>query len=533
MTKPRQAETSQTLRGQVASAGFAMAPVLIIAHDRPTTAETGDPAQERDRFLTALEIAKGELATLMAKLDDDDAADLVEFQIAMLEDDTLTDPVTTAIAGGAPALTAWHAEMDPMIADYRASSDAYFRGRASDLVDVRDRVAAAVSGTVIQQIPAGRIVIADDLSPSRFLDTDWTGSGIALTGGSPTSHVAMLARARAVPMLIGVTAPPDAISGPVLFDAHAGTVTIAPAQGDIAAFQDAQAAAGAQASGDAEYLSGPAQTADGRPIQVTINVAGPDDLAAVDPAHCDGIGLVRTELLFAHAIPDEDTQLAAYRRIVAWAGGRPVTFRTLDAGADKPIPGITIDGETNPFLGVRGIRLSLRHAVMFKTQLRALCRAAVDGPVKIMIPMVTIPAEMDAVRRLLAEAQAELAASRTPSAPCLVGMMVEVPAAAIAIADFDADFYSIGSNDLVQYVMAAGRDNANLTALTQGLPQPVRELIARVAGHAREIGREASICGDIAGDPACVPDLLACGLTTLSVAPPALARTKAAIAKSR
>ena len=206
---------------------------------------------------------------------------------------------------------------------------------------------------------------------------------------------------------------------------------------------------------DADAATRPAATLQGERVQVLLNVSTLEELDSIDPAICDGIGLVRTELLFAHGPPDESTQIAFYRRLLAWAGGRPVVIRTLDAGGDKPIAGVTIDGESNPFLGVRGVRLSLAAPQLFKVQLRALLAAAVAGDLRIMLPMITAPAEVTQVRALLAQAAAELAAEHRPHAVPPLGIMVEVPAAALALEAFDIDFASIGSNDLLQYTMAA------------------------------------------------------------------------------
>ncbi len=232
-------------------------------------------------------------------------------------------------------------------------------------------------------------------------------------------------------------------------------------------------------------------------------------------------------------MPDEETQLAAYRRILAWAEGRPVTVRTLDAGGDKPIRGVTADGETNPFLGVRGVRLSFTRPALFRTQLRALARAAAHGPLKVMVPMVTVPSEVERVRALLAEVIAGLAADGVAHAVPELGMMVEVPAAALTAGSFAVDFYSIGSNDLVQYATACARDNPALIALADPANPAILELIGRTVEAGRRRGVEVSLCGDMASEPAMVPLLLERGLRTLSVAPAQIGRVKLAIAAWR
>jgi len=213
-----------------------------------------------------------------------------------------------------------------------------------------------------------------------------------------------------------------------------------------------------------------------------------------------------------------------------WARGRPVTIRTLDAGGDKPIPGLTPDGESNPFLGLRGLRLSLARPDVFRVQLRALARAAAEGDLKVMLPMVTRPQELEATRALFRKAVSELVAAGIPAGMPKLGMMVEVPSAALNIAAFDADFYSIGSNDLVQYVTAAGRDCESVRELYDPLEPGVLELIHRVVQHGKLTGREVSLCGDMASDPRYLPALLDTGLRAISVAPARLAGAKAQIA---
>lgn len=528
--------------GSAAAGGFAAGPIFC-DDARPEGARGPgggqggpgrDPGRERARLEAAIGEASDALGALLEGLGEDDAAaGMVEFQLAMLEDEALTGPAFEAIEKGEDAATAWRAVMDLALADYVSAEDPYFRARAADLADMRERVCRALEGGGAQRIPKGAIFVGRDLPPSRFLETDWQGGGIALFAGSANSHVAMLARARGVPMLIGLEAAADAdLQGFATLDGAGGVLTLNPSRAETERFEARRREALAVEQRALAYLDKPAVTKAGETVRVMINVADPVDLESVDPAHCDGIGLVRTEFLF-HAtsgLPDEEIQFAYYRKIVRWADGRPVTLRTLDAGGDKPIAGLTIDGESNPFLGVRGLRLSLRRPEVFKVQLRAMLRAAALGPVKIMLPMVTAPEELSAARALLEEARRELTGEGVAIGASALGMMVEVPSAAIAVEEFDAGFYSIGSNDLVQYVTASGRDVAGLEALARPDCTAVLRLIAGVVRHGRESGREVSLCGDAGGDPAVLPGLLDAGLRVLSVAPSALARTKAAIA---
>lgn len=523
------------LSGEVASRGLAAGPLhrLAPASRETATRAASNPDDEADRLRTSVAAASGDVAALLTRVEDDEAAGILEFQIAMLEDDEFTGPALSAVAGGAPAPEAWQTHLDDCIADYKSAEDAYFRARAADLRDLRDRVLRHLGGEGGIAIPPGSILLADDLVPSLFLETDWSGGGIVLSGGSAAGHVAILARARGIPMLIGVDGATPLSGTEAILDAETGVLTIDPTPEDRLSFEERVRDADAEATRYAAFRDRPAVTADGEPVQVMINIAADGELDTLDPAHCDGIGLVRTEFLFDRGVPGEDRQYSVYRRIVEWAGGLPVTLRMLDAGGDKPVPGMTIGQESNPFLGVRGLRLLLRYPDVLRTQLNAMLRAAAHGPVKIMFPMITIADEMDEARRQVEAARAELAGRDVPAGPAAVGMMVEVPAAAVTIDSFDADFFSIGSNDLVQYVMACGRDNRSLGHLARADAPAVLKLIEQVVQHGDRAGREVSLCGDAGSDPDLVGTLLSLGLRTISVAPAALGRVKAAIAGHR
>jgi phosphotransferase system enzyme I (PtsI) len=524
------------LIGRAASPGLAIGPVTMLTVPVARRAASDDPALEAAALRVAIEGARAELAEQI-KANQGEVADILEFQVAMLEDDTLADAAYGVISEGVAADHAWRLALNVEIADYCAAEDEYFRARAADLVDIRDRVLSHMSGVdTVAKITSGSIVTADDITPSAFLTADWShGGAIALAGGSPSSHVAMLARARGAPMVVGLgplswTGPPPSLA---LVDGDEGIVVFDPEPETRRLFERRLATANAaDAAADVGRLK-PAVTADGRRIAVLLNVAAPEDLAGLDPAICDGIGLVRTEFLFeaSHGLPDEDTQYAVYRRILDWADGRPVTIRTLDAGGDKPIAGLTLDGERNPFLGLRGIRLSLERPEVFRVQLRALSRAAVHGTLKVMLPMITVPSELDRASAML---DAEFTALRTEGVVCarpLLGIMVEVPAAALRAEDFPAAFYSIGSNDLTQYTMAAARDSGAVADLNDTGNPAVVALIERTVEAGRKRGVEVSLCGDAAADTRLLTALLTTGLTTLSVPPIAVARLKAAIAK--
>jgi phosphotransferase system enzyme I (PtsI) len=316
-----------------------------------------------------------------------------------------------------------------------------------------------------------------------------------------------------------------------VLDAEQGRLILEPTEQTLAQARERIDERAAQRAEQARFLDRPAVSADGQRVHVMVNVDDPALLDGLDPAHCDGIGLTRTEFLFqGTALPDEEQQYRVYRKLVDWAAGRPVIVRTLDAGGDKPIEGLTIEGERNPFLGLRGLRLSLARPDVFGVQLRALARAAAAGDLKIMLPMVSVPDEFLAASRLLEEVVQELEAAGIEAARPALGMMVEVPAAALTAASFAANFYSIGSNDLIQYLLAASRDDPNVAALYDPANPAVHELIRRVVEVAAARGVEVSLCGDMASDPAHLPALLSSGLRRISVTPAQLAPVKAAIA---
>jgi len=530
------ARTTVCLRGICASPGLARGPLVRLDEGAQTgTAVPATGPSDPTRLREAIDSACAELAALMQRASDEDAQAMLAFQVAMLKDPVLSEAAFAAISAQVPPEQAWRDAMELHVREYESADDLYFRARASDLRDMRDRVSRVLSGAAPIPVAPGSIVVATDLPPSRFLEMGWEGGGIALTEGSVKSHVAMLARARGVPMLIGLEPATLDGHGEALLDADNGMLITSPDAATVAGFAARQQTLRSGRLGAEAHRGLPAVTASGERVQVQINVADVAELANLDPAWCDGVGLVRTELFLRskHDLMDEARQYKAYCRITRWAQGRPVTVRLLDAGADKPIEGYTVDAESNPFLGVRGVRLSLLHRQVLSTQLRALARAAALQPLQIMVPMVTSPRELDQVRQMLDSTVESLRKEGLECGRPALGMMVEVPAAALTCDLFQADFFSIGSNDLIQYVTACSRDSRPLAGLQDPLQPAVLRIMRKVVKYADTHGIPVSLCGDMASDPRCIPALLGIGLRSLSVAPAALAAVKAAVAGFR
>lgn len=516
--------------GIAVSRGYAEGHLHLLPAGVTAYRASGSPDREADVLKRTISEAAEQVAALIATSDAEGGA-ILDFQLAMMEDPALAEPAFAAIVAGTDAASAWTAALDRQAAGFAHAESEYFRGRSADIHDIRQRVMRLLTGATNGKLPPGAVLYGEEITPSQFLSADWSqGGGIVVERGSATSHVAMLARSRGVPMLVGVTNVTCESEAPALVDAEAGRLTLWPTLEAIATARRAAAKVGSTQAGAALAALRPAVTADGTQISVHLNVNSASDLGGLGPEHCDGIGLMRTEFLFAEGPPDEETQYRAYRSVLEWAEGKPVIIRTLDAGGDKPVPGLTM-AEANPFLGRRGIRLSLARPDIFRTQIRALLRAALAGNLRVMLPMVSVPAELRAAREMLEEEAGGLTGSGVAHATPPLGIMVEVPAVALVPEAFaDAAFFSIGSNDLTQYVMAAGRDNGTVAALADVTNPAVLRLIETVSRFGAERGIPVSLCGDAGGDPAAIPHLLRAGIRSLSVAPAQLATTKLAIA---
>lgn len=525
--------SARSFQGTIASRGYAEGDLFSLSVELGAYQASADVGTETARLRAAREAAVTEIAELIAQAETE-AAEILEFQLAMLEDEALSEPALAAIDGGQDASVAWQAALEAEIGNYLASDNEYFRARAADLRDIMQRVLRTLTGADEIAPPPGAILYGDDITPTEFLARDWTrGGAVVLRQGSAASHVAMLARARGVPMLVGVGDLDGANGDAALVDAESGMLTLSPDGATLAQFRFAATESRLRREEAAAIAHRPAATADGTPVKVLVNVASPDDVDAIDIATCDGVGLMRTEFLYAEGLPNEETQFAAYRRVVEWARGKPVVIRTVDAGGDKPVPGFTVE-ESNPFLGLRGIRLALAKPEIFRIQVRALLRASFLGNVSVMLPMVSLDSEYRAALDLFREESEGLTAANVPHIIPPLGIMVEVPATAISPELLsDAAFFSIGSNDLTQYVMAAGRDNGAVAGLNDVTHPSVIALIRNVVRYGQMNKIPVSLCGDAGGDPAAIPALLNAGLRSVSVVPAQLPLAKLKIATVR
>jgi phosphoenolpyruvate-protein phosphotransferase (PTS system enzyme I) len=478
-------------------------------------------------------VAVVELTTLLEKCDGE-AADVIGFQIAMLEDEELIAPCWHIISNGAPADGAWRMAIDAQIDNFKSSDDEYFRARMADLEDMKSRVLRCLSGGGLSAVPAGAVLMGEDVSPSIFLSHDWSeGGAIVVSGGSTTSHVAMLARSRGIPMVVRVAQMPETAPAHILIDGTIGEVICDPDQKIVSEFQTRATTFAERQKTNEAYRLKPALRKDGSRIQVLVNIADPSEVDHIDIASCDGVGLMRSEFLFRDGapLPGEEQQYRAYRKVLQWAGKKPVIIRTLDIGGDKPIAGLTPIGESNPFLGLRGVRLTLARPDVFRVQLRALARAAVHGHLMVMLPMITVPDEISQSAALLDGVIVDLSAAGMACARPNLGIMAEVPAVAIVPEHFkEAAFFSIGSNDLTQYTLATSRDDAHVAALNDPSHPAVLRLIEGLVRYGAASGVSISLCGDMASDPRHVVRLLQLGLKNISVAPSMIAEIKKTIA---
>lgn len=508
---------------------------------------THTPEGERARFAAARAAAMAELARLAdeARRDvGDEAAQIFATHAMIADDPDFTDLVDARLAVGERAEQAVIGAADELAARFRAMEDDYLRARAADFADIAARLCDGLSDAspradVLPEGDEPLIIAARDLTPSRTIRLDRARiAGFVTAGGSPGSHTAILARSLGIPALVGVgeVGLASLDGARVLLDAASGCMIVDPDPTALAAHAARESARAEAEVARAAMVALPAETQSGRQIRLYANIGHPREAAQAVELGAGGVGLFRSEFLYLDRAtpPDEEEQAEAYRAAAIALGERPLIIRTLDIGADKRADCVDLPPEENPALGLRAIRLCLRRRDLFRDQLRAICRVAGERPgqVGVMFPMIALPRELAEAREALAAAQAELAADGVAiDAQLSVGMMIETPAAALCAEAFApmVDFFSVGSNDLAQYTLAADRLNAAVADLTAGLPAAVARLIAHAAEAIHAQGGWIGLCGELAADRALTGELLALGLDELSVAPAHLGRIKEAI----
>jgi phosphoenolpyruvate-protein phosphotransferase/dihydroxyacetone kinase phosphotransfer subunit len=526
------------LRGVAASAGIAIGPARPLRPREPPVEDGpgGTPAEERARLEAARAEVRTDLEETRAAVTARAGAAEAEIFTAhalLLDDAAIVEPALRRIDEGEPAGRAWRAASLEAASAFRALDDPYLRERAVDVEDVSSRVLARLAGVPPGAVlDAPGIVVADELTPREAAGLDPADAwAIATARGGATAHAAILARALGIPAVVGLGGSLLAVAAdtPLVVDGDAGVIHVDPDPGTIAEHERRREAADADRRAALALAAEPGALRDGRRVEVFANVGNPAEARLALDNGAEGIGLLRTEFLFLDRTepPGEEEQADVLREIAGALEGRPVVVRTLDTGADKPLPFLPQENEPNPFLGRRGIRLSLSSPDLLRTQLRAILRVAAEHPLKVMFPMVATLEELRAARGLLDEARAELGSR----AELEVGVMVEVPALALEAARFapEVDFFSIGTNDLAQYVMAADRGNAAMAGLLRDSLAPVLALTAAVTAAAAAHGRWVGVCGELAGDPRAAVLLAGLGVRELSMAGSRIPAVKAAL----
>ena len=534
---PARVGGERTLRGHAASLGIAIGPARHFRTPhlpRPEAAGRG-AEHELGALDAALDAARdaiaGQRAAVAARAGAAEA-EIFDAHLLLLRDEALLEPARRDIeTGGSSAARAWYDVVERTAAGWDALDDEYLRARAADVRSVGGQVLAGLLGIPVPRptLDAPGVLVAPDLSPADTAALDpAVVLGIATAEGGPSSHAAVLARSIGIPAVVGVGEPLMAVAEAtaIAIDGASGLVYVEPDRTSIGRLSAARDQLDARIRAANAVAHEPARTVDGTVIEVSANIGSSEDAVAAVSAGADGVGLFRTELLFMgrSTMPDDLEQETAYRQAAEALGGRPLTIRTLDVGADKPLPYLEQPAEANPFLGVRGIRLGLERPELFGTQLGAILRVAQDHPVRLMFPMVATIEELRAAKAAL-----DRIGGRPPSLE--VGVMIEVPAAALLASRLarEVDFFSIGTNDLTQYTMAADRGNARVSALGDAMHPAVLRLIEEVVGAAEARGCWVGVCGELAGDPEATPLLLGLGVRELSMGAPAIGLVKQAV----
>ena len=531
-------------RGIVLGRVLKYRPFVPSVSDAPISTEDVEAAWAR--YGKTVELARQELDCLEARLlaDSPDKAKIVAAHREILQDPAMDEEIRGLIGARTPPDAAIERVYGSFIELLGRSKNEMMRERASDLVDVKNRLLRCWAGEPernLARLEQPVIVVADDLYPSDTVSMDRSKVlGIITQVGGATSHTAIIARSYEIPAVLGVPGALAALEdgAEIVLDAVKGEIVLCPTGEECAAYAAAAEQVRENLRETAAYLDAEPVTLDGVRAEVRLNVAAANDFELSGAAHADGCGLFRTEFLYLEGdrLPGEEEQYQIYKRVLLAFGEKPVVLRTLDVGGDKQLACLELPHESNPFLGVRGLRLCLAHEALLRTQVRAALRASVHGSLRVMLPMVGALDEVRAAKAIFREEGEALSAAGIPWNPSMpVGIMVEVPPIAL-IADLAADevdFVSVGTNDLCQYLTASDRMNPSVKPYHQDYHPAMFRALGYIARSFQAAGKPVSVCGELGGDPLAIPALLGLGIQKLSMSRASLAGAKRVIRSIR
>ncbi|MBC1497547.1 phosphoenolpyruvate--protein phosphotransferase [Listeria welshimeri] len=537
---------AKELKGIAASDGIAIAKAYLLVEPDLSyeKTEVTDVESEVKRFESALEVSRTELSTIREKAAKDlgeDKAQIFDAHLLVLNDPELTGPIEESIKNAKTnAETALQETTDMFIGMFESMDNEYMRERAADIKDVRKRVLSHLLGVTIPNpalIDEEVVVVAADLTPSDTAQLNRKFvKGFVTDIGGRTSHSAIMARSLEIPAVVGtkeVTAS-VAKNDMVIIDGLEGNVIIHPTEEQIAHYEKIKSDFALQQAEWEKLKNEKTVSKDGVHVELAANIGTPNDLEGVISNGGEAVGLYRTEFLYMGRdnFPTEEEQFEAYKAVVSGMDGKSVVVRTLDIGGDKTLPYLELPEEMNPFLGFRAIRLCFANEELFRTQLRALLRASVYGNLKIMFPMIATVNEFRQARDILLDEKAKLKAAGTEVSDSIeLGIMIEIPAAAVLADQFakEVDFFSIGTNDLIQYTMAADRMNERVSYLYQPYNPSILRLVKMVIDASHKEGKWTGMCGEMAGDQTAVPLLLGLGLDEFSMSASSILKSRSLI----
>lgn len=534
-------------KGIAGSAGYGVGKVVIISDAKPeyenrTITDTDAEIKRYDDAVAAFTEKTHAMAEAMKESVGEHNAEILEGHILLLTDPGMDEITKGAIMSGTCAEAAFESTCDMFAGMFQMADDELTRQRATDIGDIKVRMLKILTGTPdvnISEVPAGTILVAEDLTPSMTAGiVKENVAGIITAVGGKTSHSAILARALEIPAVLSVDGIVDMVSDGMtaVVDGCDGICILDPSQEEVDEYQAKREKYLSDKALLEVYRGKDTVTADGAKVHLYGNIGNPEDAKQVAACDGEGVGLFRTEFLFmgASELPSEEEQFQAYKAAAETMEGREVIIRTLDVGGDKDIPYLGLEKEDNPFLGFRAVRYCLQNKDSYRVQLRALLRASAFGDIKIMVPLVTCVDEIRSVKALVKELMAELDAENIAyNKDIQVGAMIETPAASL-IADLlakEADFFSIGTNDLTQYTMAVDRGNAKVAYLYSSYNPAVLRSMKNIIEAANAAGIMVGMCGEAAADPLLIPLLISFGLGEFSVSATSVLATRGTIAK--